>query len=486
MSVKEYGREKLQGLKGKVTSAIKAFALKWGAIIGGGIILIIILVSVISTVITSALGGNDEEGGTEDWESASESSWEQFTRYLRQTEGGGEIYKNSAGVDCYKVNPDGGGGSAVGYGVDIATHGGKLRKLGYQTTIGSLIPVSVVDPIEKKEKEARYNDVEKLSSDNGLNLTIFQKYALTSRTYNYGFAGGTGQATGSFIYPSTLTFVQAYKNYYKQSDTHYGDYTKMNLNHQLFTKYMTWLNYTDGTHPEGWETRRKSEWCLFQTGYFGWGLKNGGKYPEGFDEYCILSSGGTGSGNYDTSCARGYILGKFTSTKGRTYTVINQNKISGWGSNCNRAAAIIIASGYSKKSATQMVNIVMNREIWPEEQGGAGVAKYKDLGASLTVKDEIWSVKADNGTKVAKYVREATNVGGCVTLRFSSRTGPTENSKSSWAYSGHWITILDYRKKNGKEEMFVAESGHGNTGWYPINEFAGSTNIHYLSKIIPK
>lgn len=480
MSVKEYGREKLQGLKGKVTSAIKAFALKWGAIIGGGIILIIILVSVISTVITSALGGNDEEGGTEDWESASESSWEQFTRYLRQTEGGGEIYKNSAGVDCYKVNPDGGGGSAVGYGVDIATHGDKLRKLGYQTTIGSLIPVSVVDPIEKKEKEARYNDVEKLSSDNGLNLTIFQKYALTSRTYNYGFAGGTGQATGSFIYPSTLTFVQAYKNYYKQSDTHYGDYTKMNLNHQLFTKYMTWLNYTDGTHPEGWETRRKSEWCLFQTGYFGWGLKNGGKYPEGFDEYCILSSGGTGSGNYDTSCARGYILGKFSSkTTGKTYTIINQNAISGWGSNCNRAATIIIASGYSTKSVEQMVNLAKTKEFYPDGYTAGGT--YQELGANLKVEGRNAS------TDYKSYVRRAAQKKGCVTFRFNTYIPKTANSKNNWANSGHWVTVLDYKKEGAKEYMFVAESGHGNTGWYPINEFdAYQSKIDWLSIVVPK
>ena len=66
MSVKEYGKEKLQGLKGKVVTAVKAFALKWGAIIGGGFLLIIILTSVISSLIISALGGDDDDVNFDD------------------------------------------------------------------------------------------------------------------------------------------------------------------------------------------------------------------------------------------------------------------------------------------------------------------------------------------------------------------------------------------------------------------------------------
>ncbi len=105
-------------------------------------------------------------------------------------------------------------GSAVGYGVDIATHGAKLRKLGYDTSIGSLIPVEPVDEIEREEIEGTMNSVRKKTA--GLNLTEYQIYALTSRCYNYGVAGGLEQATGSFRYPSNKTFVQAYKEYYSK------------------------------------------------------------------------------------------------------------------------------------------------------------------------------------------------------------------------------------------------------------------------------
>ena len=74
MSVKEYGKEKLQGLKGKVVTAVKAFALKWGAIIGGGFLLIIILVSVISSLVTSALGGDDDDVNFDDIDFSTEGN----------------------------------------------------------------------------------------------------------------------------------------------------------------------------------------------------------------------------------------------------------------------------------------------------------------------------------------------------------------------------------------------------------------------------
>ena len=222
----------------------------------------------------------------ESYQNSSVAAWEQFIRYLHIAEGGGSVTKNSSGEDCYTVQ-----NGAVGYGVDIATHGDKLRAQGYDTSEGSLIPVSVVDPIENEVVKARYNDIENLVNANGIQLTQYQIFALVSRTYNYGFSGGTGQATGMFKYPSTLTFVEAYKQYYASIDneSYYGDYTKTDFSNGLFTQYMTWLDYANtGTHPDGWETRRKSEWCLFQTGYYGWGLQNNA-YPQGFDEYWVAT-----------------------------------------------------------------------------------------------------------------------------------------------------------------------------------------------------
>lgn len=183
-------------------------------------------------------------------------------------------------------------GLAVGYGVDIATHGAKLRNLGYSTTEGSLIPVEIVDQIEAEEiKNVQKQVIDKTS---GLDLTQYQVYALMSRCYNYGITGGIERATRSFIYPSSETFVSAYEKYYSSinNEEYYGDYRKTNFDNGLFTSYMTWLNYyPSGTHPSGWEYRRKSEWSLFQTGYFGYDIKYGSGH--GMDEYCTNSVGAT-------------------------------------------------------------------------------------------------------------------------------------------------------------------------------------------------
>lgn len=223
---------------------------------------------------------------------SSGNSMQQFLQFLHSWEGGGTIYKDAQGVDCYKVQSDGGEGSAVGYGVDIGTHGNRLRLLGYDTSIGSLIPVEIVDEIEKESIQKSIDNIKMKTSE--LDLTEYQIYALVSRCYNYGDTGGLGQATWKYKYPSNETFVSAYKKYYSNinNDDYFGDYTKTDFNNGLFTSYMTWLDYVDsGTHPAGWEYRRRSEWSLFQTGYYGYDLKNG--KGHGMDEYYTSVGGAT-------------------------------------------------------------------------------------------------------------------------------------------------------------------------------------------------
>lgn len=285
------GQELLNEVKNQGKSYLKEIGKKIaGALLKNPYFYLVLAIILVIIVIAGTMVEVEAQAieTTENMIYVSNDSWNQFIRYLHMAEGGGTIYINDSGVDCYKVT-----NGAVGYGVDIATHGATLRALGYDTTEGSLIPVEDVDAIEKRVREARYNDVKNLASSNGIELTTYQIFALVSRTYNYGFAGGTGQVTSAYKYPSTLTFVEAYKQYYSSidNDSYYGDYTKTDFNNGLFTQYMTWLDYADtGTHPEGWEGRRKSEWCLFQTGYFGWGLQNGNVYPIGFDEYCAKTS----------------------------------------------------------------------------------------------------------------------------------------------------------------------------------------------------
>ena len=52
----------------------------------------------------------------------------------------------------------------------------------------------------------------------------------------------------------------------------------------------------------------------------------------------------------------------------------------------------------------------------------------------------------------------------------SIKNNPTESSRT-WASTAHWIAIIGYDVVNEKEKMYIADSGHSLSGWYPITEF---------------
>lgn len=204
---------------------------------------------------------------------ASGSGFEQFKKWLHGWEGG-SVTKDGK---YYIVESDGSAtGSAVGHGVDIKTHGAKLRAAGYDTSIGSKIPVDIVDAIEEKEINGKIADVK--SKTKGLNLTDYQIYALVSRAYNCG-------TTGAFSTRNGLNFKTAYNQYWKQDrDDKYGKKDKVDYSHNLYSKYMYLPNTSQGRFLQGLENRRKSEWLLFQTGWF----DDRGNVKE----YCSTNSGG--------------------------------------------------------------------------------------------------------------------------------------------------------------------------------------------------
>lgn len=210
---------------------------------------------------------------------SSGTSSQQFLKFLRSWEGGETVptYKNENGEDCYKVESDGSkNGLAVGYGVDIKAHGQELNLLGYSTAKGDLIPVEVVDEIEKRARESMVERVKAETS--GLNLTEYQIYALASRAYNCGVNGALKVKRGD----NNLNFVDSYKKYWNaETDDKFGETT--DFSHNLYVQYMSKPVTSDGEYLKGLENRRKSEWSLFQTGYYGYDLKYGSGH--GIDEY---------------------------------------------------------------------------------------------------------------------------------------------------------------------------------------------------------
>ena len=188
---------------------------------------------------------------------SSGSSFKQFKKWLHGWEGGS---KSSDGK-YYIVESDGSEhGSAVGHGVDIPTYGAELRAAGYDTSIGSKIPIDIVDAMEEKEINSKMSAIK--SQTKGLNLTEYQIYALVSRAYNCGTSGALTTRNGK-------NFKEAYNSYWKQDkDDKYGKKEKVDYSHNLYSKYMKDPQTSEGKYLRGLEERRKSEWLLFQTGWF--------------------------------------------------------------------------------------------------------------------------------------------------------------------------------------------------------------------------
>jgi hypothetical protein len=81
-----------------------------------------------------------------------------------------------------------------------------------------------------------------------------------------GVSGAVNTKRGT---PS-LNFVDSYKKYWNDSQDDYfaKGMTNANFSHSLYTQYMSKPTTSKGKYLAGLEARRKSEWRLFQTGYY--------------------------------------------------------------------------------------------------------------------------------------------------------------------------------------------------------------------------
>lgn len=182
----------------------------------------------------------------------------------------------------YIIYNDGYGHATVGYGIDIINGGFKavFQQAGYSISIGGKVDKDFVDSLEEQEINSNIQSIKSITS--GLNLTEYQIHALVSRAYNCGISGATGIRDGK-------TFVQAYKSYWNQErdDLFKEKNSNANFNHKLYTTYMSKPVTADGAYSAGLERRRKSEWILFQTGYYNvidkWYSKTGELVSAAYD-----------------------------------------------------------------------------------------------------------------------------------------------------------------------------------------------------------
>ena len=192
------------------------------------------------------------------------SSSSLLKEYIRMWENSGNAPTNADGTK-YIIQDDGAGNLAVGYGIDIYNGGfaDLFIAAGYKIELGAEVDVDFVDALEQQEIDSNISSVKSITS--GLNLKEYQIHALVSRAYNCGVSGALSTTRGS----PAMNFVNSYKTYWKEEDDQFEEKNSdSNFSHSLYTQYMSKPVTASGQYMLGLERRRKSEWTLFQTGYY--------------------------------------------------------------------------------------------------------------------------------------------------------------------------------------------------------------------------
>ena len=192
------------------------------------------------------------------------SSTSLLVEYIRHFEHSTEPPTNSDGTK-YIIEEGAAGEPVVGYGVDIQSHINSFIQAGQPTTIGEEVDKKFVDSLEEQIRLQMYEDVKNMTE--GLNLTEYQLHALTSRAYNCGVKGAL---VNNYVSGQSMNFVESYNAYWNQDidDQFEEQNNNANFDHRLYTNFMQAPVTADGEYLPGLETRRKSEWILFQTGYY--------------------------------------------------------------------------------------------------------------------------------------------------------------------------------------------------------------------------
>lgn len=174
----------------------------------------------------------------------------------------------------YKIFDDKTGTLTVGYGITIANYGDQLRAAGATSlNENDEIDKDIVDAIEESVIRSKLESVKSATSE--LELKEYQLHSLTSFMYNVGNIEG---------------FVEKCKQYWNpETDDQYEAKNNVaDFNHGLYTNYFGKYVYAKGEFLKGLENRRKSEWTLFQTGYYDkldkWWSASGSN-AEGIDVY---------------------------------------------------------------------------------------------------------------------------------------------------------------------------------------------------------
>lgn len=192
---------------------------------------------------------------------------------LHEFEGGGTVYQNAEGVDCYKVL-DVVGNMTVGHGIDITVNPQWKAQLeaqmgGASITVGSLVPCEFVDAIEEDFINRKLASIDSTLSSNQIELKEYQKHALLIRMYNTGNIVNFPNAYKSHFNPDV---DDRYESTYEQYSSDPGNVSSItscaDLSSALYLNYLNKPVTSNGQTLAGLVTRRREEYYLFSLGYY--------------------------------------------------------------------------------------------------------------------------------------------------------------------------------------------------------------------------
>lgn len=251
---------------------------------------------------------------------------------------------------------------------------------------------------------------------------------------------------------------------FQMSGTHYG-YT-----------YSSWKDATDV------EEATKAFMAVFERPDMT--VAHTDRRVEAAKKYLSEFHGRERSGGEYAESGRGEIIGTFTSQiTGRTFTIFNQNRGglsstrgSAWGGYCNKCVAATIATGYNGGNVDDALNRTLNWGSILSNTSNTN-AYFSNYGLQAKV--------SGGGSYSTSNLRSNLTNGKYIAIWFNGVS--IGKSGQNYCNSVHWIGILGYKNENGKEQIFVADSAHGGTGWKDLDEFENCKgNIQYFTVISEK
>ena len=153
-----------------------------------------------------------------------------------------------------------------------------------------------------------------------------------------------------------------------------------------------------------------------------------------------------------------------------------------WHSRCNRGAMASIVSAYTNDSAEDLC-FELNKYYDAAYFGAISSNNYWNrYGLTIT------KTMAGTNTNYESALKTQLQGGGYALFWLNiGGNGGTYVGKSGavWTRVYHWVAALSYRKsKNGKDEIFIADPGNGNSGWHGLDEFTthGITNAVFINE----